>query len=39
MKRTNPTRMPTGREYLIMVAVTLGVIATVFLINFLVGPV
>jgi hypothetical protein len=38
VKRTNPTRLPTGREYLIMALVTLGVIAAVFGVNLIVGP-
>lgn len=36
--RTNPIAVPTGREYLIMVMVVLGVIAAVFVVNFLFGP-
>lgn len=36
-KRTPPVRVPTKREYLIMVMVALGVIVTVMLINFFVG--
>jgi hypothetical protein len=36
-KRTNPTRIPTAREYLIMAMVVLGVVVIVSLINFLAG--
>jgi hypothetical protein len=38
MLREKPVRMPTKREYVIMVMVVLGVIMAVLLINFFFGP-